>query len=73
MYQLSQWYNWLTEFATGPHEALLPSRSALARTDDAPSNALQRLRDLLEAHMTTQGVLFDSRAWIIIAHRGQSR
>ncbi|WP_183924749.1 class I SAM-dependent methyltransferase [Rhizobium mongolense] len=48
-------------------------KDALARTDEAPDKALQRLRDLLEAHMTTQGVLFESRAWIITAHRGQSR
>ncbi|SCW76874.1 hypothetical protein SAMN02927900_04728 [Rhizobium mongolense subsp. loessense] len=48
-------------------------KDALARTDAAPDKALQRLRDLLETHMTTQGVLFDSRAWIITAHRGQSR
>jgi SAM-dependent methyltransferase len=47
-------------------------KDALARTDEAPNNALQRLRDLLEAHMTAEGVLFDSRAWIITAHRGQS-
>lgn len=48
-------------------------KDALARTDEASNNALQRLRDLLEAHMTAEGVLFDSRAWIITAHRGQSK
>lgn len=47
-------------------------KDALARTAEAPDKALQRLRDLLETHMTTEGVLFDSRAWIITAHRGQS-
>lgn len=47
-------------------------KDALAQTDEAPNNALQRLRDLLEAHMTAEGVLFDSRACIITAHRGQS-
>ncbi|MFA1674625.1 class I SAM-dependent methyltransferase [Rhizobium mongolense] len=44
-------------------------KDALARTDEAPDKALQRLRDLLEAHMTTEGVLFESRAWIIAARR----
>ncbi|TDW32325.1 methyltransferase family protein [Rhizobium azibense] len=44
-------------------------KDALARTDEAPDKALQRLRDLLEAHMTTQGVLFDSRAWVVTARR----
>jgi SAM-dependent methyltransferase len=43
---------------------------ALAQTDEAPDKAMQRLRDLLEAHMTPEGVLFDSRAWIITARRG---
>jgi SAM-dependent methyltransferase len=47
-------------------------KDALARTDEAPNNALRRLRDLLEAHMTAEGVFFDSRAWIITARRGQS-
>lgn len=31
--------------------------------------ALQRLRDLLEAHLTPEGVQFGSRAWIITARR----
>lgn len=44
-------------------------KDALAQTDEAPDKTLQRLRDLLEAHMTSEGVLFDSRAWIITAHR----
>ncbi|MBA8880770.1 class I SAM-dependent methyltransferase [Phyllobacterium myrsinacearum] len=42
-------------------------KDALDRTDAAPDKAMHRLRDLLEAHMTTEGVLFDSRAWIITA------
>ncbi|AFL50264.1 pimeloyl-ACP methyl ester carboxylesterase [Sinorhizobium fredii] len=41
---------------------------ALARAV-AADQALERLRDLLEAHMTTEGVLFDSRSWIITARR----
>lgn len=45
-------------------------KDALAQTDEAPGTAMQRLRDLLEAHMTPEGVLFDSRAWIITAHKG---
>lgn len=48
------------------------AKDALARTDEAPDRVLQRLRDLLEAHMTTQGVLFESRAWIITAHKKQT-
>jgi SAM-dependent methyltransferase len=45
------------------------AKDALARTDEAPERVLQRLRDVLQAHMTTEGVLFDSRAWIITAQR----
>ncbi|MGO4335337.1 class I SAM-dependent methyltransferase [Labrys sp. KB_33_2] len=44
-------------------------KDTLARTDETPDQPLQRLRDLLDAHMTTDGVLFDSRAWIISAER----
>jgi SAM-dependent methyltransferase len=46
-------------------------KDALARTDAAADKASQQLRDLLEAHVTTEGVLFDSRAWIISARRGR--
>ncbi|CAN7535422.1 class I SAM-dependent methyltransferase [Rhizobium rhizogenes] len=46
-------------------------KDALARTDEAPDKAMQRLRDLLETHMTPEGVFFDSRAWIVTAQRGQ--
>ena len=45
-------------------------KDALARTDEAPDKASRQLRDLLAAHMTPEGVLFDSRAWIITARRG---
>jgi hypothetical protein len=45
-------------------------KDALARTNEAPDKALQRLRDLLEAHKAADGVLFDSNAWIITALRG---
>ncbi|ANK95093.1 MULTISPECIES: class I SAM-dependent methyltransferase [Rhizobium] len=44
-------------------------KNALAHTDEPPGKPLQRLRDLLEAHMTPEGVFFDSRAWIITARR----
>lgn len=44
-------------------------KDALAQTDEPPDQPLQRLRDLLEAHMTPEGVLFDSQAWIITARR----
>jgi predicted RNase H-like HicB family nuclease len=44
-------------------------KDALAQTGEAPDKALQRLRELLEAYMTTEGVLFESRAWIITARR----
>ncbi|WP_411905690.1 class I SAM-dependent methyltransferase [Rhizobium mayense] len=44
-------------------------KDALMHTDEAPDRPLQRLRDLLKTHMTSEGVLFDSRAWIITAER----
>jgi SAM-dependent methyltransferase len=46
------------------------AREALAGVDAAAADkALQRLRALLNAHLVADGVLFDSRAWIITAHR----
>lgn len=44
-------------------------KDTLARTHETPDRPLQRLRDLLQAHMTSDGVLFDSRAWVITADR----
>lgn len=44
-------------------------KETLARTNEPSGKVLQRLRDLLEAHMSSEGVLFDSRAWIITARR----
>lgn len=44
-------------------------REALARTDQPAGEAARRLRDLLETHTTAEGVLFDSRAWIVTATR----
>ncbi|UUP19696.1 class I SAM-dependent methyltransferase [Nitratireductor thuwali] len=34
-----------------------------------PEDASRRLRALLASHLTSDGVLFDSRAWIITAHK----
>jgi SAM-dependent methyltransferase len=46
------------------------AKQALAGVDTAAADkALQRLRTLLNAHLTADGVLFGSRAWIITAHR----
>lgn len=47
-------------------------KDTLARTDEAPAGPLQRLRDVLEGHMSCEGVLFDSRAWIITADRARA-
>ncbi|MBO9662228.1 class I SAM-dependent methyltransferase [Dokdonella sp.] len=44
-------------------------REALARTDEPPGAMSRRLRDVLEAHRSAEGVLFDSRAWIVTASR----
>ena len=42
----------------------------LSRFDSAPAGrALGRLRDTLGAHMSDDGVWFDSRAWIVSARR----
>ncbi|WP_395675820.1 class I SAM-dependent methyltransferase [Inquilinus sp.] len=49
------------------------ARDLLARTDAEGDAARRRLRDLLEAHLTADGVLFDSRAWIITAHRANGQ
>lgn len=43
-------------------------RDALARADE-PGELTRRLRDVLEAHSSAEGVLFDSRAWIVTASR----
>jgi SAM-dependent methyltransferase len=45
-------------------------KEAVVGVDTAAGDeALQQLRNLLDAHLTADGVLFDSRAWIITAHR----
>jgi SAM-dependent methyltransferase len=45
-------------------------RDELARLDAAEAQrALARLRQTLAAHETAEGVLFDSRAWLVTARR----
>jgi hypothetical protein len=36
---------------------------------DGRASVEQRLRDLMAAHLTAAGVLFDSRAWVVTARR----
>jgi SAM-dependent methyltransferase/predicted alpha/beta hydrolase family esterase len=46
------------------------NRDLLARMDAAAAErALGRLREMLAAHQTDTGVLFDSRAWLVTARR----
>src|ERR671936_249530 len=46
------------------------TRELVARLDAvAAQRALARLREMLAAHETSGGVLFDSRAWIVTARR----
>jgi SAM-dependent methyltransferase/pimeloyl-ACP methyl ester carboxylesterase len=48
------------------------TRDALARQDAATASRTQaRLREMLAAHETCDGVLFDSRAWIVTARRAE--
>jgi ubiquinone/menaquinone biosynthesis C-methylase UbiE len=47
------------------HDALIGLQFMSSRS--APSDAQLRLHDMLRAHLTPEGVLFDSRAWIITA------
>jgi hypothetical protein len=42
-------------------------QDAAAVAEPAPAEVLQRLHALLAAHLTPDGVLFDSHAWIITA------
>jgi SAM-dependent methyltransferase/predicted alpha/beta hydrolase family esterase len=49
------------------------NRDGLARLDAAAAQrGLARLRETLAAHQTSEGVLFDSRAWIVTARRAAS-
>jgi SAM-dependent methyltransferase len=50
--------------------SLQSTRDMLADLDPTETeHALQRLRDILATYHTTDGIWFDSRAWIITAHR----
>jgi SAM-dependent methyltransferase len=54
------------------HEAIVAlflAKDGLASTSPATDETLRRLRDLLQAHLTAEGVFFDSRAWIVTARR----
>jgi hypothetical protein len=49
---------------------MMATRDAFARLDAAQAQrASTRLRAMLAAHETGDGVLFDARAWIISARR----
>jgi SAM-dependent methyltransferase len=46
------------------------TRDVLRRLDpDAAERALERLREMLATHASEDGIWFDSRAWIVTAHR----
>lgn len=49
--------------------ALFLAKDGPAGTNPASDETLRRLRALLQAHLTKDGVLFDSRAWIVTARR----
>ncbi len=54
--------DWVRGFAS--------TNNALKRLDPAAADhALGRLREALAAHLSEDGVWFNSRAWIVIAHR----
>jgi len=56
---------------SGPGSSPRPCTSdALDRlAPDAARRALDRLREMLAAHLSGDGVWFDSRAWIVSARR----
>ena len=49
--------------------ALFLGKDGVASTDTPSDETRRRLRALLQAHLTAEGVLFDSRAWIVTARR----
>jgi ubiquinone/menaquinone biosynthesis C-methylase UbiE len=54
------------------HEAIVAlflAKDQLVDRDPATGQTLRRLRALLQAHLTAEGVFFDSRAWIVSARR----
>ena len=54
--------DWVCGFAS--------TRDVLGRLDPAAAaRVLGRLREMLAAHLSGDGVWFDSRAWIVTAHR----
>jgi SAM-dependent methyltransferase len=58
--------------ASAAYEAtaeLFLGEAAPAVADTTAEERFQRLRAVLDAHLTPDGVLFDSRAWIVTAHR----
>jgi SAM-dependent methyltransferase len=52
---------------------LFLAKDQRADTTSATDEALRRLRAVLNAHLTADGVLFDSRAWIVTARWARSR
>jgi ubiquinone/menaquinone biosynthesis C-methylase UbiE len=54
------------------HEAIVAlflAKDGPAGTDKSTDETLRRLRVLLQAHLTADGVFFDSRAWIVTARK----
>lgn len=54
------------------HEAIVAlflANNGPAGANPATDETLRRLRALLQAHLTTEGVFFDSHAWIVTARR----
>lgn len=49
--------------------ALFLAKDGLVDTNPTAEQTLHRLRVLLQAHLTAEGVFFDSRAWIVTARR----
>ncbi|KAF1716859.1 methyltransferase [Pseudoxanthomonas yeongjuensis] len=49
--------------------ALFLANGGPAGANTTDDETLRRLRDLLQAHLTADGVFFDSRAWIVTARR----
>jgi ubiquinone/menaquinone biosynthesis C-methylase UbiE len=49
--------------------ALFLGKNGVANTNAPTDETRRRLRALLQAHLTAEGVLFDSRAWIVTARR----
>jgi SAM-dependent methyltransferase len=64
------WYGPDPDAAANAVLALRMAREPLARLDaDDTERALDRLRSVMTEHDTTDGVWFDSRAWLVTARR----